>query len=314
MGESFGLHRCRIQSNITDLWTPLITVLRRNLLPRNPRDYHSCKRFDNYSQAIGALDATLIRIRRPVSSTEAREYLSGKHRAYGMRLQVLVAPDGQCIHYGGTINGRRHDFVLYEQSGLANEMLTMVTQSDGSRIPTRPTILADGGYAGIHSSYPEAIIPRRRRPNQHLTEEDREFNRNISHDRVIVERFFGRLKGYWTILEGPLRIDRVNIDGLMIILVCLTNLKIRNQPMFADEPIHRFDPEYEEDTGEESESLGQSVEESLQTPQVWNPPQQPQQQEEGQRGRGARRTLSITGVIRSRSASSRGVKRRPGNE
>ena len=48
MGESFGLHRCRIQSIITDLWTPLITALRRNLLPRSPRDYHSDKRFDNY--------------------------------------------------------------------------------------------------------------------------------------------------------------------------------------------------------------------------------------------------------------------------
>ena len=33
MEESFGLHRCRIQS--------IITVLRRNLLPKNPRDYHS---------------------------------------------------------------------------------------------------------------------------------------------------------------------------------------------------------------------------------------------------------------------------------
>ena len=232
-----------------------------------------------------------------------------------MRLQALVAPDGQCIHYGGMINGRRHDFSLYEQSGLANDMLTMVTQNDGSRIPTKPTILADGGYAGIHISYPEAITPRRKRPHQHLTEEDREFNRNISHDRVIVERFFGRLKGYWTILKRPLRIDRVNIDGLMIILICLTNLKIRNQPMFADESIYRFDPEYEEDIEEESEDLEQSIEESLPTPEIpSSPPQQPQQQEEGQRNRGTKRTLTITNISRSRSTSSCGAKRRPRNE
>ena len=84
--------------------------------------------------------------------------------------------------------------------------------------------------------------------------------------------------------------------------------------MFADEPTHRVDQGYEEDTGEESESLEQSAEEGPLTSQVRNPPQQPQRQEEGQRSRGTRRALAITNVTRSRSTSSRGVKRRPGNE
>ena len=160
-------------------------------------------------------------------------------------MQALVAPDGQCMHYGGTINGRYHDFVLYEQGRLASEMLTMVVQADGSGAPTRPAILADGSYAGIAATCPEAITPRRRRPHPPLTDEDREFNRRLSHDRAIVERYLGRLKGHWTILKRPLRIDRVDIDGLMRILVCLTNPKIQNQPMFEDEPMFRPDPEYE---------------------------------------------------------------------
>lgn len=81
--------------------------------------------------------------------------------------------------------------VPYEQSRLATGVLTMVTQEDGSRIPTRPTILADGGYAGNNNPYPEAATPRRRRPHQTLSDEDREFNRRLGHDRVVVERFFG---------------------------------------------------------------------------------------------------------------------------
>ena len=164
-----------------------------------------------------------------------------------MRLQVLVAPDGQCIHYGGTINGRRHDFVLFEQSGLVNEMVKMVVQSDGTRIPTRPVILADGGYRGITVAYPEAVIPRRRLPPSQLSEEDQCFNTALSHDRITVERFFGRLKGYWGILQKPTRLDKINIDGLLRICVCLTNLKLQRAPLFASERIYDPDPEYEED-------------------------------------------------------------------
>ncbi len=81
--------------------------------------------------------------------------------------------------------------VPYEQSRLATGVLTMVTREDGSRIPTRPTILADGGYAGINNSYPEAATPRRRWLHQTLSDEDREFNRHLVHDRVVVEGFFG---------------------------------------------------------------------------------------------------------------------------
>ena len=196
LGDSFKLHRCRVQSIITDLWTPIMNVLQDHFMPSKPQNHHATKRFDYYPHAIGALDATLIRVTKPKNSAISRDYLSGKHRAYGIRLQVLVAPDGCCIHYGGTIEGRRHDMILYEQSRLVSEVLTTVTQEDGSRIPVRPTILADGGYAGINTTYPEAIIPRRRRPHQPLSDEDREFNKRLGYDRVIVERFFGRLKGY----------------------------------------------------------------------------------------------------------------------
>ena len=83
-----------------------------DLVPRKPREYTPVRAFEAHPHALGALDATLIEIRKPLHSIESREYLSGKHRRYGVRLQVLVAPDGYCIHYGGIINGRRHDFKL----------------------------------------------------------------------------------------------------------------------------------------------------------------------------------------------------------
>lgn len=182
LATSFKLHRCRVQSITTDLWNPPINVLHKELLLKKPYDYVSRNKFDNFEDAIGALDATLIRVTKPVSRADANKYLSGKHRAYGIRLRVLVAPDGYCIHYGGIKKGRRHDIVLYQKSKLANDMIRYIKLSDGTTIPTRGAILADGGYCGIHATYPEAVIPRKRLPHQQLSPEDKEFNRKLGHN------------------------------------------------------------------------------------------------------------------------------------
>ena len=219
-------------------------------------DYHSERSFDNFPHVAGALNATLIPVMKQLDTRRARSYLPGKHRKCGVRLQVLVAPDGHVIHYGGMIEGSRHDFILYQESGLSRDMLTTVEQMDGTRIPTRPAILADGGYQGIGASYPEAIIPRRRRPNPHLSEEDILFNSRLSHDGVTVERYFGRFKAYWGIIQKPVRLDKINLNGLLKILVCLTNLKLEHAPLFAEEVIYTLDPEYDEE-----EELGEALEE-----------------------------------------------------
>lgn len=254
LGASFKISATQVQTAISDLWNPLIRILMANFIPNKPLNYVPTRSFDNFPQAVGALDATLIPVSRPLNPRKARKYLSGKHRKYGIRLQVLVAPDGHVIHYGGIIKGSRHDFILYQSSCLARDMLTMVVQADGTNIPTRRAILADGGYQGIISSYPEAIIPRRRKPHRQLSDGDRTFNTTLSHDRIVVERYFGRLKAYWGIIQKPVRLDKVNLDGLMRILVCLTNFKLENAPLYAEETIYNPDPECNEEEEWEEES------------------------------------------------------------
>ena len=169
-----------------------------------------------------------------------------------MKLQVLVAPDGTCIHYGGIIEGSRNDFYLFEQSTLTRDLSRREKGGTGGQVITRPQILADGGYLGIHHLYPEAVIPNRKPPHGKLTEEQKVTNRLLSQDRSVVERFFGRMKGYWGILQRPYRCERDSLDSLARIVVALTNLKIRTAPLFADE--HLFDPdpsvEEEEDKSE----------------------------------------------------------------
>lgn len=191
LGKSFSLDPAVVQTAISDLWNTLEKVLSNTLLPKKPANYVSTIKFDNYPHAIGALDATLIPIVKPKEYKVSLQYLSGKHRRYGVKMQALVAPDGQCIHYGGIINGARNDFTLYKKSRLNIELLHTEVQRDGTKISVRPAILADGGYQGIHDTYPEAILPRRKPKGQLRPQNDIEYNRKVSHDRIIVERFLG---------------------------------------------------------------------------------------------------------------------------
>lgn len=145
---------------------------------------------------MGALDATLILILKPLNHQEARKYLSGKHRRYGIRPQVLVAPDSHVIRHRGIIKGSKRDFTLYQRSMLAGDILGTVELTNGESISTRRAILAGGGYQGIAATYPEAVIPRKRRPHSQLSEEHQRFNSTLSHDRIVEECYFGKLKTY----------------------------------------------------------------------------------------------------------------------
>lgn len=105
----------------------------------------------------------------------------------------------------------------------------------------------------IRHIYPEAAIPQGRLPNRQLTEERREANRLLSQDRVVVERFFGRMKGYCGISQKPCRSEHSSLEVLARIVVCLTNLKLREAPLFADEDVCNPSPTVNEE-GEKTET------------------------------------------------------------
>ena len=221
------------------------------MIPERPLDYVPKRKFINHKDAVGVLDATLIMVSKPLDKEENNMYFSGKHKKHGVKLQVLVAPDGLCIHFGGVVPGRRNDFYSYNYSGLSRTMEHSTVGMDGIKTTHRPPILADGGYMEIQNTYPEAIIPKRKPLNGHLTREQKEFNRLLSQDRSVVERFFGRMKGYWGILKKPYRGERASLDVLAQICVGLTNLKIKNAPLFLQEAIR--DPDYLLEVEEEEE-------------------------------------------------------------
>ena len=227
---SLDIIESRVQTSITSIWDTLKMVLIKDLIPSSPFKYRPGKVFPVYTDALAALDATLIEIVAPSDKDDNAKYYSGKHCKHGGKFQVLVAPDGYCIYMSDVVCGSWHDFKLYSKSGLERILTQGRCEKD------YPTILADGGYLGMVKTYPKVIIPIRKPKSGELNETQKEYNKTLSRARIVVERFFGRLKLSWGIMRGPYRSDRSSLDSLAKICVALTNLKIRSAPLFANIP------------------------------------------------------------------------------
>ena len=178
---------------------------------------------------------------KPADREENDAWFSGKHQSHGAKLQVLSAPDVAVIHFCGIIPDRRNDKYLFDQSDIPRALSQTVTNDNGLQVIVRPPILIDGGYQGIHETYPEATMLHRRSPHGLLTPAQKHENTLISQDRVVVEQFFGILKKSRRIIRHPYRGDRDSIETLAKILVCPTNLKLKTEPLYAEkEPYEPF--------------------------------------------------------------------------
>ena len=57
---------------------------------------------------------------------------------------------------------------------------------------------------------------------------------NLRLNRSVVERYFGRIKCYRSILQLPYRCNKCSIEVLAKICIGLTNLEIKTSPIFLE--------------------------------------------------------------------------------
>ena len=121
LGLSIGLSGKTIQSAIASIWN-LVDEAISMFIPKSPFKYTPTHRFSSFPEAIGAVDATLLPVAKPLDKIKNKLYYSGKHCRHGVKLQVCCAPDGMCIHFGGICPGSQHDFRLFKESGLVEAL------------------------------------------------------------------------------------------------------------------------------------------------------------------------------------------------
>ena len=84
-------------------------------------------------------------------------------------------------------NGKKHDFALFKESNIY--------------VLKRIKIGADSGFQGIAKIHANSVTPRKKTKNKPLTKEDKEYNRNLSQERVGNENAIGFIKRFKIVSE-----------------------------------------------------------------------------------------------------------------
>ena len=125
--------------------------------------------------------------KRPKSNNDERKkYYSGKKKMFSHKIQLAVSQDRRILNVSNNYPGSAHDkTILLEEKSIKN-------------IPECVPILFDKGYQGIKDNYQKHVLlmPFKKSKNKELPEWKKQFNKELSRDRVVVEHVIGDIKKY----------------------------------------------------------------------------------------------------------------------
>ena len=131
---------------------------------------------------VVVMDVTETPIERP--KRRQRQFYSGKKKRHTLKSQLVIdRATGRiiCTFFG---KGRRHDFKLFQASGVHFHQETESLQ--------------DKGYQGIqklHANiHANSRLPKKKPRGGKLSAADKAYNRELAQERVVIEQVNRRLK------------------------------------------------------------------------------------------------------------------------
>lgn len=206
LGAQFGIKKTHTRAIVMDIINKIGLKIGEDFVKWRPYiRWDESEKSTEYPGMLGALDATVQEIGR---AKDQNLYYSGKHKMCCVKVQCFVSPKGRLLHFSKPIRGKRYDFRLFKKTKNLISILKAEKERMNAEIETEPCLLADSGYQGINDIIPWAKIPFKRQRNTELTDDQKEYNRKLSSNRIIVENYFSRLKQYWRVIGGkwPLKI------------------------------------------------------------------------------------------------------------
>lgn len=92
------------------------------------------------------------------------------------------------------------------------------------------SVLVDSGYQGLQRLV-DAVLPHKKQPNRPFTRQQQRYNQELASERVICERFYGRLKTKFRIMASKYRNSREEYQTIFMLCVALTNYHILFHPL-----------------------------------------------------------------------------------
>ncbi len=162
-------------------------------------------------------DCTEQQIPRPVDKNRRKIFYSGKKKKHTIKNQITVNNRGYTLHKVRYKKGRKHDYDVYKR----NHPIV---------IPKEVVNVFDLGYLGVETNFPDQLstLPYKKKRNQFLSDDEKEYNKIHSKMRIIVEHTISRLKKY-RIMSYVFRNKLRKYNKVSDIVAGLVNYRISNQ-------------------------------------------------------------------------------------
>jgi hypothetical protein len=127
---------------------------------------------------IVVMDVTETAIERP--KKKQKRYSWGKKKYHTLKTQLVINQETReiiCTAFGP---GHCHDFNLFKKSKI--------------HFHPETNSLQDSGYQGIKDYHPNSYIPRKKPKNGKLSRIEKDYNRVLAQERIVVEHVNRSLK------------------------------------------------------------------------------------------------------------------------
>ncbi|OWY96844.1 hypothetical protein PHMEG_00032783 [Phytophthora megakarya] len=162
-------------------------------------------------------------------------YYSDKHNLHDYKVEVSVLPTGTAINRTQHYPGHVSDIEVFRKNQAFHSQNLQTSEEDKH--------LQDD--ASLEAKYPDeasrrtsafrAITPHKKQPGATLSNEQLDEIDRISHDRVLVDNYFGRLTSLWAVCSDKYRWAEGSYDILFKSCVALTNYHVHLNPMRAED-------------------------------------------------------------------------------
>jgi len=208
-----------------------------------PARFNRCEREPTQPYLTAVFDHTFIPLDLKDPDPQHKlynDFLSGKHKAHGVKFLCTVTMQGTFIACEGPFYGAMHDFACCKLIPTLNPLRGLIYESD--------CFQADLGYQGSNDDV--VILPHRKPVLKMMPREKSLSNSLFAITRSRVEHSFGNLKRRFGLFSSPIQRDPYNRNfdldriGILFKLACLiqshhTHLGNRAAPKYAT-CINRF--------------------------------------------------------------------------
>ncbi len=120
-------------------------------------------------------------IERPTNNQE--ESYSGKKKHHTTKNQIIIVEGTKRIVNYYNAKGTTHDYKMLKDSNILS---TLEEKGIGGKF--------DSGYQGVQKELSRAIMPKKKSKLHELTEEEKEYNKQLSKKRIAIEHINRELK------------------------------------------------------------------------------------------------------------------------